>query len=108
VRGCCAAAQLYGAPFVSGKDSLNNEYVASDGTRRSIPPTLVITALAHVPEADRSIGTALRGAGHVLVLTGRTTREFGGSHFNLVTLHHAISATRNINRRRAIYRHIGI
>ncbi len=85
VRGCCAAAQLYGAPFVSGKDSLNNEYVASDGTRRSIPPTLVITALAHLPEADRSIGTALRGAGHVLVLTGRTTREFGGSHFNLVT-----------------------
>ena len=84
VRGCCAAAQLYGAPFVSGKDSLNNEYVASDGTRRSIPPTLVITALAHVPEADRSIGTALRAAGHALVLTGRTTREFGGSHFNLV------------------------
>ena len=85
VRGCCAAAHLYGAPFVSGKDSLNNEYVASDGTRRSIPPTLVITALAHVPEADRSIGTALRGAGHALFLTGRTTREFGGSHFNLVT-----------------------
>jgi phosphoribosylformylglycinamidine synthase len=85
VRGCCEAAKHYGAPFVSGKDSLNNEYVASDGKRRSIPPTLVITALAHLPQADRAVGTALRQAGNILVLTGRTTREFGGSHFNLVT-----------------------
>jgi phosphoribosylformylglycinamidine synthase len=85
VRGCCDAARLYGAPFVSGKDSLNNEYVASDGKRRSIPPTLVITALAHVPQADRAIGTALRRAGNVLILTGSSKREFGGSHFNLVT-----------------------
>ncbi|MGA0850061.1 MAG: AIR synthase-related protein, partial [Chthoniobacterales bacterium] len=85
VRGCCDAARLYGAPFVSGKDSLNNEYVASDGQRRSIPPTLVITALAHLPQADRAIGTALRRAGNVLLLTGSSKREFGGSHFNLVT-----------------------
>ncbi len=85
VRGCCDAARAYAAPFVSGKDSLNNEYVASDGKRRSIPPTLVITALAHLPQADRAVGTALRRAGNVLVLTGRTEREFGGSHFNLVT-----------------------
>ena len=85
VRGCCDAARHYGAPFVSGKDSLNNEYAASDGKRRSIPPTLVITALAHLPQADRAIGTALRQPGNLLVLTGRTTREFGGSHFNLVT-----------------------
>jgi phosphoribosylformylglycinamidine synthase len=85
VRGCCDAARAYGAPFVSGKDSLNNEYVASDGQRRSIPPTLVVTALAHLPQADRAVGTALRNAGTVLILTGRTAREFGGSHFNLVT-----------------------
>jgi phosphoribosylformylglycinamidine synthase len=85
VRGCCEAARLYGTPFVSGKDSLNNEYAAADGQRRSIPPTLVITAIAHLPDADRAIGTALRRAGNALILTGRTAREFGGSHFNLVT-----------------------
>ena len=85
VRGCCEAAKHYGAPFVSGKDSLNNEYVASDGKRRSIPPTLVITALAHLPSADRAVGTALQHPGNVLILTGKTSREFGGSHFNLVS-----------------------
>lgn len=85
VRGCCDAARLYRAPFVSGKDSLNNEYAGPDGQRCSIPPTLVITAIAHLPEADRATGTALRQAGNTLILTGRTAREFGGSHFNLVT-----------------------
>lgn len=84
VRGCCEAAELYGAPFVSGKDSLNNEFTAPDGKRRAIPPTLVITAMAHVPNADRVVGTSLQRAGNVLVLTGVTQREFGGSHLHLV------------------------
>lgn len=85
VRGCCDAARANAAPFVSGKDSLNNEYIAVDGKRRSIPPTLVITALAYLPDADRAIGTGLRRAGNALLLTGKTSSEFGGSHFNLVT-----------------------
>lgn len=85
VRGCCDAAKLYGAPFVSGKDSLNNEFTAPDGKKRAIPPTLVITALAHVPDAERAVGTSLQGAGNVLVLTGTTRCELGGSHLNLVT-----------------------
>ena len=45
----------YGAPFVSGKDSLNNEYTGADGQRHAVPPTLVITAVAHVPDADRCV-----------------------------------------------------
>lgn len=84
VRGCCDAAKLYGAPFVSGKDSLNNEFTAPDGRRCAIPPTLVITAIAHVPDADRAVGTSLQSVGNVLVLTGATHCEFGGSHLNLV------------------------
>jgi hypothetical protein len=51
VQGCCAAATAHRAPFVSGKDSLNNEYLGSDGARHAVPPTLVITAIAHVPNA---------------------------------------------------------
>ena len=51
VLGCCDAAIAYGAPFVSGKDSLNNEFTGADGLRHAVPPTLVITAVAHVPDA---------------------------------------------------------
>ena len=84
VQGCCDAAAAHAAPFVSGKDSLNNEYLGSDGQRHAVPPTLVITAMAHVPDADQVVTPDLKGAGNLLVLLGRTHTEFGGSHFALV------------------------
>jgi phosphoribosylformylglycinamidine synthase subunit PurSL len=84
VEGCCAAADLHGAPFVSGKDSLNNEYEGTDGVRRSVPPTLVITAVAPVPDADRVVTPELRAPGDVLVALGRTTHDLGGSHLSMI------------------------
>ena len=65
VDGCCAAARMYNAPFVSGKDSLNNEYVGADGQRHAVPPTLVITAVAHVPDADHCVTPDLAEPGNV-------------------------------------------
>jgi phosphoribosylformylglycinamidine synthase subunit PurSL len=84
VEGCCAASMAYRAPFVSGKDSLNNEYTGRDGQRHAVPPTLVITAVAHVPDADRCILPVLAQPGNTLVLLGTTSREFAGSHLDLV------------------------
>lgn len=84
VDGCTAAARHFGAPYVSGKDSLNNEYLGADGRRHGVPPTLVITAVAHVDHADTVVTPEPRGAGEVLVLVGRTRAEFGGSHLGLV------------------------
>ncbi|MCC6621424.1 MAG: phosphoribosylformylglycinamidine synthase [Deltaproteobacteria bacterium] len=72
-EGCHDAAVHYGAPFVSGKDSLNNEWTAPDGTRRAIPPTLVVTAIAPVPDVGRAIGSDLVAAGHALYVVGETT-----------------------------------
>jgi phosphoribosylformylglycinamidine synthase len=84
VRGCCDAALAYRAPFVSGKDSLNNEYTGADGERHAVPPTLVITAVAHVPDAHRTVTSDLAAAGDVLVLVGSTRAELAGSHLDLV------------------------
>jgi phosphoribosylformylglycinamidine synthase len=44
-RGCHDAAILFRTPFISGKDSLNNEYLGADGQRHAIPPTLLISAI---------------------------------------------------------------
>ena len=79
VDGCCIAAGAHRAPFVSGKDSLNNEYVSSDGSRRSIPPTLVITALGVVPVAEQMVTSDAKGVDNVLVLVGNTADELRGS-----------------------------
>jgi phosphoribosylformylglycinamidine synthase len=85
VRGCCDASLAHGAPFVSGKDSLNNEYLGADGARHSVPPTLVITAVAHVPDANVVVTPDLKHAGNVVVQIGVTATEFGGSHFAKVS-----------------------
>ncbi len=84
VDGCVAAARAHRAPFVSGKDSLNNEYTGSDGARHAVPPTLVITAVAHLPDVERIVTPDLVEPGDVLVLLGTTHDEFAGSHLDLV------------------------
>ena len=77
-QACHDGALAYGTPFVSGKDSLNNEYRAG-GVERPIPPTLLITALAHVADCARTVGTPLTRAGNLLVQIGRTQSAGGGS-----------------------------
>jgi phosphoribosylformylglycinamidine synthase subunit PurSL len=48
------------------------------------PPTLVITAVAHVPDADHCVTPDLAEPGNVLILIGQTETEFAGSHLDLV------------------------
>jgi phosphoribosylformylglycinamidine synthase len=73
-QGCHDGAIAYGAPFVSGKDSLYNEF---DG--RPIPPTLLITGLGHVPDRRHVVGAVPRADGGALYLVGETRAELGGS-----------------------------
>jgi phosphoribosylformylglycinamidine synthase len=84
VEGCCAAATTFGAPFVSGKDSLNNTYAGRDGKRHAVPPTLVVTAVAHVPDVEACITPELRRGGNVLLILGETGTHFAGSHLDLL------------------------
>ena len=84
VQGCHDAALAHDAPFVSGKDSLNNEYTGADGRRHAVPPTLVITAVAHVSDAGRCVTAELVDDGNVVLLLGATRPEFAGSHLDLV------------------------
>ncbi len=83
-RGCHDAALHYGAPFISGKDSLNNEYLGADGQRHAIPGTLLISAIALIEDVNRAVTMDLKAAGDAMYLLGETREEFGGSHFNLV------------------------
>jgi phosphoribosylformylglycinamidine synthase len=69
-RGCHDAALFYGAPFISGKDSLNNEYLGADGLRHAIPPTLLISALGVIPDVNQSITMDLKEAGNFIYLVG--------------------------------------
>jgi phosphoribosylformylglycinamidine synthase len=78
-RGCHDAALAHRTPFVSGKDSFNNEYWAKDGSRASIPPSLLISAIGIVPDVGTVPGTDLKAAGNPLFLAGDFRPVFGGS-----------------------------
>ena len=74
-RGCHDAALFYGTPFISGKDSLNNEYLGTDGLRHSIPPTLLISAIGILPDVTKAISMDLKEAGNFIFLIGEFTAE---------------------------------
>jgi phosphoribosylformylglycinamidine synthase len=83
-EACRDVAVAYGMPFISGKDSLKNEY-QSGGRHVVIPPTLLISALGRVPDVRRCVTMDLKGPGNTLYLVGLTRDEMGGSHYHLVT-----------------------
>ncbi|MFO0425903.1 MAG: phosphoribosylformylglycinamidine synthase subunit PurL [Planctomyces sp.] len=83
--GCHDIAVAYGTPFVSGKDSLNNEFSYEDaaGVRRTvaIPSTLLITALGQVEDVEHCVTMDLKKAGNALYLVGLTNNDCGFSQF---------------------------
>ncbi len=85
-EACRDVAVAFGMPFISGKDSLNNEFKAG-GQSIIIPPTLLISALGQVPDVRRCVSMDLKAAGNQLFLVGVTRPELGGSHYHLVTGH---------------------
>jgi len=82
-KACRDAALFYGTPFVSGKDSLNNEFQTDTGERIAIPPTLLISAMSVIDDAARCVTADAKGPGNYLFLLGRTGGLLGGSHYLL-------------------------
>jgi phosphoribosylformylglycinamidine synthase len=74
-RGCHDAALFYGAPFISGKDSLNNEYLGADGLRHSIPSTLLISAIGMIENVNQAITMDLKDASNLIYLIGDFSPE---------------------------------
>jgi phosphoribosylformylglycinamidine synthase subunit PurSL len=69
-RGCQDAALYFKTPFISGKDSLNNEYLGTDGQRHAIPPTLLISAVGVIEDVTKAVTSDLKEPGNILYLIG--------------------------------------
>ncbi len=80
-EGCYDAAIHYQTPFISGKDSLNNEYVSKDKQRHAIPSTLLISAIGIIEDVNKAVTLDFKTAGNIIYLLGNTYAEFAGSHF---------------------------
>lgn len=83
VRACQACYDMaiaYGTPFISGKDSLNNEF-EFEGQRISIPHTLLISAIGVMGDVNKAVSTDFKRAGDLIYLVGTTQKELGGSEY---------------------------
>ncbi|MEE2755878.1 MAG: phosphoribosylformylglycinamidine synthase subunit PurL [Myxococcota bacterium] len=78
-EGCHDGAIDFNAPFISGKDSLNNEYTGADGEKHAIPGTILVTAMAIVPDVRATTTSDIKNMGHHLIIVGKTRDELGGS-----------------------------
>lgn len=85
---CHDVALAFGTPFISGKDSLNNEFSFNDANGKKqtviIPSSLLISALGQMDDVEQAVTMDLKSAGNRLLLIGTTKDELGGSHYALV------------------------
>ena len=79
-EACLDGALAYRAPFISGKDSLKNQFRTQDGRTIMIPPTLLVSGFGIVPDAVHACTMDLKAPGNLLVLVGTTGARMGGSH----------------------------
>ena len=78
--GCYDTAKAYGVPFISGKDSLYNEFSAH-GKSTPIPATLLISAISVMEDVNKSVSMYAKEAGNLIYIVGKTRDELGGSHY---------------------------
>ena len=86
-QACYDGAMAFETPFISGKDSLNNEFACEDGTQISIPSTLLVSAISIVDDINNCVTMDAKRASNLLFVVGETKNELGGSHYYKINGH---------------------
>lgn len=85
---CKDVALAFCTPFISGKDSLNNEFSFQDrdGQKQTvaIPPSLLISALGQIDDVQHAVTMDAKQPNNLIYLAGVTKAELGGSHLAFV------------------------
>lgn len=85
VKACYDYAVGYGTPFISGKDSMFNDFKGYDEKGNpiavSIPPTLLISAISVMPDLNKTVSPEFKNIGDIIYLLGETKDELGGGEY---------------------------
>ena len=85
-KACYDIATAYRTPFISGKDSLYNEYRdTTTGEQRAIPATLLISAICVIEDVNRAVTMDVKSPGNAIYVVGNTYPELGGSHYSALS-----------------------
>jgi phosphoribosylformylglycinamidine synthase II len=78
-------AVLYKTPFISGKDSMFNDFKGYDANDKpvkiSIPPTLLVSGIGVIPDVAQAVSLDPKMPGDLIYLLGQTKDELGGSEY---------------------------
>ncbi|EKD95864.1 MAG: hypothetical protein ACD_24C00295G0002, partial [uncultured bacterium] len=85
VRACYDYATYYQTPFISGKDSMFNDFKGFDSDGKpikiSILPTLLITSIGVVDEITKVVSLDLKFPDDLIYILGKTDDELGASEY---------------------------
>ena len=85
VKACYDYAVGYGTPFISGKDSMFNDFRGYDEKGNpiaiSVPPTLLISAISVMPDFYKTVSPEFKNVGDYIYLLGETNDELGASEY---------------------------
>jgi len=84
-KGCYDFAKAFGTPFISGKDSMFNDFSGFDAdgqpVKISVPPTLLISSIGVHQDATKAVSMEAKIAGDLVYVVGGTREELGGSEY---------------------------
>lgn len=85
-KACYDFSVAYGTPFISGKDSMFNDFRGYDENfdeiNISIPPTLLISSIGVMNDITKAVTIDFKFPGDLVYLIGNTDDETGGSEYN--------------------------
>lgn len=100
---CFDCAVAFGAPFISGKDSMFNDFKGFDDKGKpikiSIPPTLLISAIGVIDDVTKTISLDAKMPGDIIYLLGETQDELPGGNYPKMN----VDASKNLKLYRAFY-----
>jgi phosphoribosylformylglycinamidine synthase II len=84
-KACFDLATAYGTPFISGKDSMFNDFRGYDANGKNIhiaaQPTLLISTIGVIPDVSKAVTIDFKRVGDLIYLIGETNDELGASEY---------------------------
>ncbi len=84
-EACYDYAVAYKTPFISGKDSMFNDFKGFDKNGKpvkiSVPPTLLISSLSVMDDVTKSVSIDPKFAGDLIYILGETKPQLGASEY---------------------------
>lgn len=85
IHGIYHLAKSYGTPFISGKDSMFNDFKGYDENGNpvliSAPPTLLTSSIGVIDDIQNAISLAPKAVGDLVYILGDTSDECGASEY---------------------------